>query len=389
MVAKNVCKLVNYMFWVMIMKVLYYYSKLNIGGAERSTVRLLNKMTEKGHKVTLLLRWNGGLLEKELDPSIRIMYLKKEWPNQNKLIKVCNILVQTRLMYGRLLRIKNESYDLVINGLFGYNPSVLFTYVRGKKYCQMLRNDVSKTVQYGRTKEYMQRYGAKFHNYIGVSEYTTESFRKEYPEYSDRSITIYNVLADVNVCEEYAVPEYMSGFDQYFKVLTVCRLVDQAKGLFRMEKICKRLNDKYPNTFKWFIVGTGPDENEFQRRITVDGLNDVMILCGKTDNPFPYYAACDLVAVLSYYEGLCGVVNEAKLMKKPVIATEFSGIYEQIANGKNGMVIENNEESIYVAMCSIIDSPEMIKPWSINGLPDDLLNNDRKVCQFEELLEEK
>ena len=65
------------------MNILYYYSKLNIGGAERSTVRLLNKMVERGCNVSLLLRWNNGTLEDELDQRIQLIHLKQGDPEQD------------------------------------------------------------------------------------------------------------------------------------------------------------------------------------------------------------------------------------------------------------------------------------------------------------------
>ena len=66
------------------MKILYYYSQLNIGGAEKSTVRLLNAFIKKGHSVTLLLRWSGGTLENDLDCNIKKIYLKKNTTNKLK-----------------------------------------------------------------------------------------------------------------------------------------------------------------------------------------------------------------------------------------------------------------------------------------------------------------
>lgn len=370
------------------MRIIYYYSKLNIGGAERSTVRLLNKMAQCGHSVTLLLRWSGGKLEQELDRSVQVIHLKKNLAGGAKLSPTAMIL-ETLKMPARLGKLKRERYDLVISGLFGYNPSILFKYISGKRYCQMLRNDVSKTGQYGKTAKYMSLYGSKFDCYVGVSEYTTESFRKCYPQYADRARTIYNILPDVDPSIDRPVPEIMKSYAHELKILTVCRLADQAKGLFRMEAVCKKLSEVFPGHFKWFIVGSGPDGEKLKELIAADKLEDTMILCGGTSDPFPYYAFCDLVAVLSYYEGLCGVVNEAKMMCKPVIATEFSGIYEQIQSGKNGLVIANDESSIYDALYNILNNPDSIKNWAVNQMPKELLDNERKIRQFEEILEEE
>ena len=363
------------------MKILYYYSQLNIGGAERSTVRLLNKFAEKGHEVTLLLRWDGGALETELCPTIERIYLKRA---NSKPINKWNQIIETLKCFIREKCLKKNEYDIVISGLFGYDPRILFRSIRAKQYYQLLRNDVEKTGGYGKTALYMERFGAKFDAYIGVSKYTTQSFCKCYPQYADKALTIYNILPDIP--EEIGVaPQIMLDAESKLRILTVCRLSDKAKGLFRMVRICKVLYEEFGDVFRWYIVGDGVDRQELERQIKEAGLSEMMLLCGETNNPFVYYKGADLVAVLSYYEGLCGVVNEAKMMEKPVIATQFSGISEQLCDGFNGYVVENNEEAILQKMRDILTNPGVLQSLNINGMPEELLSNDKKIVQFETL----
>lgn len=366
------------------MKILYYYSQLNIGGAERSTVRLLNKMAEKGHEVTLLLRWDGGTLENELNPNIVRIYLKRA---NGKPINACKQIMETIKCNLREKRLKKNDYDVVLSGLFGYDPKILFQKIRAKQYYQLLRNDVGKTGGYGKTALYMEEYGAMFDAYIGVSKYTTQSFCKCYPQYQNKALTIYNILPDIPE-DIGSVPQIMAEGTGKLRILTVCRLADKAKGLFRMVRICKALHEEFGDSFRWYIVGDGSDRQELERRIQEANLSQVMILCGETNNPFMYYKGADLVAVLSYYEGLCGVVNEAKMMQKPVIATQFSGINEQLRDGYNGYIVENGEEAILQKMREILAQPELLNPLNINGMPEELLSNDQKIIQYETLFQE-
>ena len=92
-----------------------------------------------------------------------------------------------------------------------------------------------------------------------------------------------------------------------------------------MLDVYKRLTDEGIE-FYWFIVGDGPDRDELEKRVREFGLEKRFILMGRKENPFPYYKYADISTTLSYYEGLCGAVNEAKVIGKPVIATQFSGI---------------------------------------------------------------
>ena len=113
----------------------------------------------------------------------------------------------------------------------------------------------------------------------------------------------------------------------------------------------------------------------------------MLILLGKKSNPYPFFLQVDLIAVLSYYEGLCGVVNEAKILEKPLIATEFSGINEQINNYVNGIIVQNNHEAIIKEMSSILSNRKFIDKMQLNGLPEEIQNDTLKIKLFKSLLE--
>jgi glycosyltransferase involved in cell wall biosynthesis len=113
------------------------------------------------------------------------------------------------------------------------------------------------------------------------------------------------------------------------------------------------------------------------------------IFTGSKNNPFPYYKYADISATLSYYEGLCGTVNEAKVMGKCVIATTFSGINEQIINGENGIIVENNENAILEGFRLLLDNEELRKRLSNDYLPEAIKNDCVKIALFDQLLESK
>ncbi len=370
------------------MKILYYYSKLNIGGAERSTVRMLNALAEHGDDVTLLLRWDGGALEHELNAKVKVIYLKKQPGKSRPSLLKGKIwtLLQFALGHVRLANLRKQKFDMAISGLFGYDPAPLLKNVKASCYAQMLRNDVLKTGAYGKTKEYMDRYGDKFLLYLGVSKYTTDTFRQAYPELASRAHTLYNFMADIDSGIVHPIPNEMANDTDKIKIVTIGRITDVAKGVFRMVDVCKVLSATHHN-FKWYVVGEGPDKKELQKKISDAGLCQTMILCKGTTNPFPYYVYADLVAVLSYYEGLCGVVNEAKLMKRPVIATRFSAIDEQINDGVNGYIVENNTDAIIEKMQSLLEKPELISKTAINGMNPEILDNTKKIDKLHRLFQ--
>ncbi len=387
------------------MKIVLYFKKLNIGGAERSTVRLLNGLSEQGHEVSLFLGTKGGALESELLSSIKIDYLYvnngllEGWDRSVKglfsLPFTKMLLAGWQVIAGAFRKLKHrlfpKRYDLAITGWHGYSPMELKRYTRYKVHFQMIRNENAICVD-GQAVPKAKIFEENLNivdGYICVSE-QIRKYMIEYCNIPDNQVfTVYNVI-DIpkNYQEIQEIPKIYDLADaDEVKVLTVCRLHDGAKGLYRMANVCERLLEKKCR-FKWFIVGDGPHKEDFEAYIKSKNLQNTMTLCGFQKNPFPYYQYADLVAVLSYVEGLCGTVNEAKLMKKPLIATNFSAIDEQVAHGINGHIVENSEDGIVEGMELLLNNEEYRKSLAVNKLPKALIDNNIKLQQLEDLYKE-
>ena len=69
-------------------------------------------------------------------------------------------------------------------------------------------------------------------------------------------------------------------------------------------------------------------------------------MTGALKNPYPRMASADIFALLSRYEGLPNTIYESLILGVPVLATNVGGINEQIDDGKNGWLVDNNEDSI-------------------------------------------
>lgn len=73
-------------------------------------------------------------------------------------------------------------------------------------------------------------------------------------------------------------------------------------------------------------------------------------------------------------------------MSKCVIATEFSGIHEQLINMKTGLIVDNNEAAILDGMRLLLTSPNIRENLSNDFLPESIKNDDSKILMLEELL---
>ena len=129
----------------------------------------------------------------------------------------------------------------------------------------------------------------------------------------------------------------------------------------------------------WHVLGDGPDRGLLERAIDEQGVRESFKLHGAVGNPFPYYKHTDICAVLSRYEGLCGVVNEARVLERPVIATRFAGIEEQIEDGVNGLIVEQDVDAICEGLLQMLQDSGLREQLARGGYPRVLLDDDAKV----------
>jgi glycosyltransferase involved in cell wall biosynthesis len=142
------------------------------------------------------------------------------------------------------------------------------------------------------------------------------------------------------------------------KFITISRL-DNEKAIDRLLSICKRLKNKGYD-FYWYIIGGGRLYDKIKLQIIDMRLEDSVILTGELDNPMPLLKQCDVFALLSKYEGMPVTIHEAMILGVPVIATNVGGVSEQIEDGINGLLVENNDEAIFNGLKEILDSPSKL-----------------------------
>lgn len=210
--------------------------------------------------------------------------------------------------------------------------------------------------------------------------------QERYPQVSGKCVTAYNMLnanamrASANGC-----PNPFTADVGCPTVLSVCRLQEVSKGLLRMVDVHRRLLDAGV-AHVWHVAGDGPDRELLEQKIRESGVTKTFRLLGAVTNPFPLYKCADICAVLSRYEGLCGVVNEARVLERPVIATRFAGIEEQIQSGVNGLIVDQDVDAICDGLAMLIRDAGLRERLAKGGYPRELLDDDAKVDLLMELM---
>lgn len=117
-------------------------------------------------------------------------------------------------------------------------------------------------------------------------------------------------------------------------------------------RVHKRLIDEGLD-HKIYIIGDGEKKEKLQELAQKLNVTDTFIFLGKRENPYPYIRQADYFVLLSYYEGYGMVIEEAKILNKPIIITDTAA-KEAVKDYSQSLVIENNEEKIYAELKNIL-----------------------------------
>lgn len=355
-------------------KVLFVIESLVCAGAEKSLVTLLNLLDYSKYEVDLQLFAYGGefeqLLPKEVnllpklpyfsltEQSVKSLLFSKKNINKKKMLssRIKYSLALRRRKYsnpekavifwekaGRCFAKTEKVYDVAI----AYAQCVPTFYVADcvnaeKKYAWV--NVVYKPE--GKFREFNVNHYDKIDKIVSVSDDTYEIFKAHFPEEADKGCIIYDIN-DGNFISKMADMKSEAFNEMDFKgtkILTVGRLAPQ-KGYdvaIEAASILKKRNLNY----KWYVLGRGPLEESLKAQVAKANLQDNFIFLGTRANPYPYYKAADIYVQTSKFEGFGLAIAEARMLNVPVVTTRFSAVNAQMADGKNGLVVDIDGEAV-------------------------------------------
>jgi glycosyltransferase involved in cell wall biosynthesis len=380
---------------------LLHYPVLNTGGAEMSCLRMMKALADRGWDITLVLTTGGGALESLVDPRIDIVRLRPRAYGTRFLrargpaarLRAVPDLAAYALMrcmgWLRMLPLLMRRYDAAAVLLHSTSPWFVTRFVRARTRLQWIRTDLGGADPQGRMAERLRRALPRIDHFVCVSATALRSLLAAVPEAQGRASVVYNIIdpASMRAALEDCADPFPPRRDGEVRIVTVGRLWDRDKAIFRLARVCQALKERGLR-FRWFLVGDGPDRSGLQALIAERGLRDDLCLLGEMRNPFPAYRHADLVAVLSYHEGLCGVINEAKVSGKAVIATQVSGVDEQLIHGLNGWVVANEEAAIVEGMHRLLSDRTLLATLGNDTFPAAILDDMGKIDRIEALFQQ-
>lgn len=389
------------------MRFLIQIPQLIYGGAEKVLVSFSNDLVSRGHEVEILESYEKGFLKPQFDSRVTFnaicskKYTKRyyasfeEVKEEKKVLKkVCKC---TKLAFSKVVGYrkfaeylskkyyKDKKYDVAINYLEIESPEFIKTAICAEKYVQWYHIDASDKEVKKNTDSMIVWY-EKMDAIICVAESARQSFIEAYPQLKNKTYTIYNFFDTEKIINQAAEEfTYLKHKSDTIILLSVGRMTPQ-KAYLRFLDVLGELHKKGYD-FLWYVLGDGIEKSKIEEKISELDLSEYVYLVGVSDNPYKYMKNCDLFVLPSEYEGFPTVTVEAKILGCPVLATDVSGIREQLIHGKTGWIVDNNENLIYEGLKYLLEHPKERKKLCANDGIEYICDNDIKYKKLIKILE--
>ena len=346
-------------------KLLFGITSLSLGGAERVLVDIANSLSEK-YDVTIFTIYSKGECEKQLSSKVKLktIYDKQydELTRLQKKIIPLKILLNKKSIYKKYIK---QDYDVEIAFLEGAITRLFSVKNTKTRKIAWIHNDISQVFGKGlksKIKKHIDRkIYSKFNLLVFVSKDNFRKFNLIYKDLRDKYLqpikkdVIYNYIDKQSVLEKAKESIEVPFNNETINFLTVARLVPQ-KALDRLINIHKRLIDCGLN-HNFYVIGDGPEKEKLENMINEKSIGDTFHLLGKKENPYPYIKNADYFCLLSQFEGYGMVLEEAKILGKPIIITDTAA-REAVEKYKKCTIVDNNENDIFDGLKKIILNPK-------------------------------
>ena len=137
------------------------------------------------------------------------------------------------------------------------------------------------------------------------------------------------------------------------------------------------------------IAGNGPQFNRLRRMINDNRLENRVYLRGQVEDTPSFLSRLDIYVQPSLWEGLCISVVEAAASGLPILASNVGGIPETVKNGYNGfLVVPGDLEGFKEKLLKLVSDSDLRKNMGANSraLAEEKYPLDKMVDKFDTLI---
>ena len=341
-------------------KILIGIDSLRIGGIQTALLNMLHEMDTDNYEITVKLFHYQDDYNALLPDNIKIEKSSAVLDTMNltaaeaktkgiiiyafrKLLALACRVFGANFVYSVILRKEkaNDEYDIAIsytnngNGksvYYGMNKYILERVKAKQKFAwvhvdyeALNMNTPQNNAEYNR-----------FDKIVHVSQATQNKFLIYNPTLKDKCTVIYNFINPNRLRQ-------LAGVVQEHEIFTIVSVgrFDANKNMSACISIGAELK-KLNISFKWIMVGNGPEYDYIQSKIAESDLQESFVLVGSQKNPYTYIANADLYVSTSKTESFGLSIYEAISLGIPALAYSYPAVYEIISNGSNGYIVDPN-----------------------------------------------
>ena len=327
------------------MKLTYFITGLQFGGAEVGMTRLLSGIEESERAeefditVVSLVKTSNDVVEL-LPDSVDVIHLDIERKHELwKLQRLWSVLRETDLLVCSLFHASAVGVPL---GKLARVPRI-FTWQHNSEY----RSQTARRI-------YSVCYKLS-DKVLADSQAVAEMLETEFSVATSKIATLPIVGVDTDFFHPDAGDITFEN-DQEFQVGTVGRLVEQ-KGYDYLIETASRMPDAH-----FHIIGEGELRTELEEMCREKNVSNVTVHGRVGYEALPrYLGSFDVYFQPSRYEGLCMTVIEAMAAGLPVVASKTGGIQESVVDSKTGYLNEVGDVSGYVRSLSRFNSDNELR----------------------------
>lgn len=377
---------------------------MNIGGAEKSLVNLLNLLNYETYDVDLLLFQRRGDFLPQVPaqvnvisvPEIDVLYGVEPRDPMSAARKVA--IKAWRYLATGIMRIAERQFDRRRLLRWQRFYSALVPKLEGRYECAVSYSGgetfwyVVEKVEAARKVTYFHSdysnididvvkelaYLEKADRIATISQACADSLRRLFPTQREKVCVVQNptCVGLVRKLSEESIADGFAASNKRLKIVSVGRL-EEPKGFDLAAHGAVIAKRELGSAFEWVVVGDGGEREKVESIIAKEDIADVFRLVGSKINPYPYMVAADVLAQPSRFEGKSVVLDEARVLGLPILATAYSSVHDQVRDGIDGKIVALSPEGIAEGIAMLVNDPgylriltDGVRVADVSGLED-------------------
>ena len=294
---------------------------------------------------------------------------------------------QLRAQQGcRFSRRLDKAYDIAVSFELMWPFYYMTRFVRANKKLVWHHNDYhAMGYRFAWDKPYFDRVDGL----VFVSRECQEKFVLLHPEYGAKCFVMPNIMAKAPVLARAGAYQPRLPFEPVrpgLNLVTVARFNFASKGMDRMIGVlCRLREDGLLGRLRWLLIGGGNDLPRFREMVAENGLQEAVYTAGPIENPLPYLPLFDAFLLPSRNEGKPVAVTEAQILGLPPVVTRYASAPEQIEDGVDGFIFDNDDGALYQGLRELILRPEQLRQ-ARQALQARSYTNEAGIVCFDQIL---